>query len=257
MTVFWMQEHTWEEVKNQAELNKGVFLIPVGSTEQHGPHLPVGTDTYVAIALASDASARTGAIITPPLWFGWSPHHLALPGTISVRAEILSELLQDVFLSLNRHGGQKFVVINGHRIVNLPWMQLAAQQAQERLGVTVEIFDPAYMSKEIKGELGFGEIGHAEEIETSYMLLKYPELCKMDRCLDFVPGEPKPLYSVDPSYAGDTLCYVPSTSRSLANLVPQSKGINGRPSLASNNRGKQYHEHLVERLVAIINRLMA
>ena len=252
MNGFWMQEHTWEEIEKQMALCKGTAIVPVGSTEQHGPHLPTGTDAYAAIALADDASARTGAVVTPPLWFGWSPHHLVLPGTISVRAEVLTEVLYDIISSLHKHGGRGFVVVNGHRIVNIPWMQLAAQRAQENLGVRVSIFDPAYMSKEISGALGFGPIGHAEEAETSHMLFKYPELCKMEKAFDFVPAHARPFYSVDPSYPGDTQCYVPSTVNDARTTVERSKGTAGRPTSASAEKGVKYHDHLVARLVSVI-----
>ena len=99
----WLQRMTWEEF----ELNLqrcGVVIIPVGSTEQHGAHLPLGTDTFIAKVLAEGASERTGAIIAPPIWHGWSAHHMVLPGTVTIRPEILAELLFDVIGSLAHHG---------------------------------------------------------------------------------------------------------------------------------------------------------
>jgi len=249
----WLQELTWEEFREAKESAK-VVIVPVGSTEQHGPHLPLGSDSMVAITLAEDASRRTGALIAPPLWYGWSPHHMALDGTISIRPDVLAELLYDVTESLSRHGLKRFVYLNGHRIVNITWMQIAAERAQRVLGVEVVIFDPGYMSKEIVGDLGFGPLGHAEEIETSHMYHRYPALCKPERARDFPPASAE-LYSVDPRYGLDTLCYVPSTAARLAEVAPLSKGVSGRPTLASAEKGRVYHEHLVGRLVTVINRL--
>lgn len=255
MTGHWLQDMTWEDYKDS--LRKcSVVLIPIGSTEQHGPHLPLGTDTMVACALAADASERTGAIIAPPLWFGWSPHHLALPGTISIRAEVLAEVLYDTVASLNQHGCDNFVVINGHRIVNVAWIQIAGERARRLLNVRLVMFDPAYMSKEIVDKLGFGPVGHAEEIESSHMWYCHPELYHADRVLDFVPS-PKSLYSVDPRYAGDTLCYVPSTVPDMMPSVQAAKGVTGSPSKASREKGKQYHEYLVSRLVEVISSMGA
>lgn len=99
----------------------------------------------MAIALAEAASGKTGAVVAPPLWFGWSPHHMVLPGTITVRPEILAELVYDVMESLAKHGCRKFVLINGHRLVNIPWMQIACERARRLLGVQVALFDLAYM----------------------------------------------------------------------------------------------------------------
>ena len=80
----WLQNMKWEEVENALERSENVAIIPVGSTEQHGKHLPLGSDSFAAIGLADDVAKRTGAVVAPPIWFGWSPHHMWLPGTITL-----------------------------------------------------------------------------------------------------------------------------------------------------------------------------
>ncbi len=253
MSAKLLQNMTWEEFGE--EVGRGsVVILPVGSTEQHGRHLPVGTDTMVAISLAQAASERTGAVIAPPLWFGWSPHHMVLPGTITVRPEVLIELLYDVMESLVKHGCRKLILINGHRLVNIPWMQIACERARRQLGVHVVVFDPAYMSKEIVDMLGFGPLGHAEEIESSHMWYCHPELYHADRAKDHAPpaGE---LYSVDPRYPGDALCYVPSTAQGMAKSVEVAGGTTGSPTKASREKGQEYHEHLVARLVEVVEQM--
>ncbi len=251
----WLQEMGWEEVPSRRETAGQLVLIPVGSVEQHGRHLPLGTDSMVAIHVCEEAARKANVLVTPPLWFGWSPHHLALPGTVSVRAEVLLELLFDVLCSLSRHGFDRFIVVNGHRIVNVPWIQICAERAQRELGVRVAIFDPAYMSKEIAGELGFGEVGHAEEIETSHMLHLVPGLVHMERATDYAPPGQRLHYHVDPRSTQDTLCYVPMTARDLERRAPESGGTGGRPTLAAAEKGRRLHEHLVMRLVAVIEEM--
>lgn len=250
----WLQDCSWQELDARRDTAKNVVIIPVGSTEQHGCHLPLGTDTMVAMMLAEDAAERTDTVVAPPLWFGWSPHHMVLPGTITVRPEVLIEVLYDVIQSLQAYGFSKFIVINGHRIVNIPWMQIAAERAQRQMGVKVVLFDPAYMSKDIVGKLGYGPVGHSEEIETSQMLYKHPELVHMEKAADN-PVPKHELYSVDPCFAGDTLCYVPSTVRDMKHSADAAGGTTGTPSKATTEKGKQYHEHLIGNLVAVIKRL--
>lgn len=252
----WLQENNWKEVQELIEKSKGVAIIPIGSTEQHGYHLPTGTDTYVAITLAEAAASFTNALITPPIWFGWSPHHMVLPGTISIRSEVLVEYLFDVIKSMAHHGIKKFILLNGHRIVNIIWMQLAAEKAQRELDIEVKIFDPAYMSKDIVKELDFGSVGHAEEIETSHMLYRYADLVQIDKAVDN-PIKSKNLYSVDPSYAHDTLCYVPSSIKTAKLHAEKSGGTTGEPTKSSIEKGKVYHEHLVNNLVKIIKELQS
>lgn len=247
----WLQDQSWEELSESIDRAKGVAIIPVGSTEQHGHHLPLGTDAMVAIMLAEDGALATKTVVAPPLWYGWSPHHMVLPGTVTVRPEILTELFYDVMESLSRHGFRKIVAINGHRIVNIPWMQIAAERAQRVLGVKVVIFDPAYMSKEFVGRVGYGPVGHAEEIETSQMFYRVPHLVHMEKAKDN-PVAPRPLYSVDPAFHGDTLCYVPSTASQMMSSVKNAGGTTGMPSNANAETGKAYHQHLVDNLVRVI-----
>lgn len=247
----YLQTNSWEEAKQLIEKSKGVAIIPIGSIEQHGPHLPLGTDSYVAITLAEDAAEKTDAIIVPPLWFGWSPHHMVLPGTITIRPEVLIDITYDIISSLVQHGINKIILLNGHRIVNVVWMQLAAERAQRNLDVTVKIYDPAYMSKDIVEKLGFGEVGHAEEVETSHMMYRYSEMVHLDKAKDN-PIKPQELYSVDPAYVHDTLCYVPSSMAHARQNALIAGGVTGEPTKADAQRGKEYHEHLVNNLIKVI-----
>ncbi len=249
----WLQELKWTDVRDYLAQDDRI-VMPVGSTEQHGPWLPVGTDTYAAISLAEDAAAKTGVLAAPPIWTGWTPHHMALPGTISIRAEVLIELLSDAVKSLAAHGFKAFILLNGHRIVNLPWMQIAAERARRELGVQAVLFDPAYMSREIVDRLEFGPVGHAEEIEGSQMLFRYPDLVDQAAARDYLPPEAE-LYHVDPRHPGDTLCYVPGTAAANRQAAEQSGGTAGRPSQASAEKGRAYHEHLVSRLVQVLESL--
>ncbi|MFZ5944181.1 MAG: creatininase family protein [Bacillota bacterium] len=250
----WLQNKSFEEILELKDKGLDTAIIPVGSTEQHGSHLPLGTDTMVANMLAEDAAIKAGVIVAPPLWFGWSPHHMVLPGTITIRPEILIEVLYDVISSLNDHGFKKFVVINGHRIVNIPWMQICAERAQRILGVKIVLFDPAYMSKEIVSKLGYGPVGHSEEIETSQMLYRNPHLVHLEKAKDN-PVQQHPLYSVDPAYPGDTLCYVPSTKKDMQKSVDIAGGTTGSPTKSSAENGQLYHDHLVNNLVQVLNNL--
>ena len=250
----WLQNNSWQEAKQLIEESEGVAIIPVGSIEQHSYHLPVGTDSFVAITLAEDAAEKTHTLIAPPMWCGWSPHHMVLPGTITIRPEVLADYLYDMIESLKSHGITKIVAINGHRIVNVIWMQIAAERAQRNLGVTVKIFDPAYMSKDINAQLGFGPVGHAEEVETSHMMARYPDLVHLELARDN-PIADAELYSVDPCYPHDTMCYVPSTIEQAMKHVDAAGGASGCPTKADAEKGQVYHDHVVNNLVRVIEML--
>ncbi len=247
----WLQKLTWQEIQQKIDESKNTIILPFGSTEQHGLHLPVGTDTMVAIAIAEDAARLANVLVTPPLWFGWSPHHMVLPGTVTIRSEVLIEIVYDVVESLLNGGFSRFVFLNGHRIVNNSWLQVVGERVKREFGVKVVLFDPAYMSQEIVSNLGWGEVGHADEIESSQMMYYYPELVRMERIKDN-PQQHHPRYHIDPRYSGDTLCYVPSNAEEMQIAIGDSGGTIGEPSKASKDGGKAYHEHLVGRLVEAI-----
>ena len=176
------------------------------------------------------------------------------PGTITIRPEVLADLVYDMIASLKAHGGTKIILLNGHRIVNVVWMQIAAERAQRELGVTVKIFDPAYMSKDIVGELEFGPVGHAEEVETSHMMYRFPDMVHLERAKDN-PIKETPLYSVDPCYMHDTLCYVPSSFEHAKKSAEIAGGATGEPSKSNPEKGKIYHEHLIKNLTFVIRQL--
>lgn len=251
-----LQNLTWKEVKHRIDSGKRTIILPVGSTEQHGPHLPLGTDTMVAIVLAETAAEKNDVLVAPPLWFGWSPHHMVLPGTITIRPEILVEVAYDMVASLCEHGFDKFIFVNGHRIVNITWLQIVGERIKRELAAKVVIFDPAYMSKDFDSGLDWGPVGHAEEIEGSHMWHCYPDLVKMDRAKDN-PHSPHALYHIDPRHSGDTLSYVPSSRVEMEKIAKESGGTVGSPSKASREGGKRYHEHLVGRLGEVITMLEA
>ena len=104
---------TWPEVEAYLDQCKGV-IIPLGSTEQHGPTGAIGTDALTAEAVAIAVGCRTGVLVTPTQAFGMAEHHLNFAGTMSLQPATLLAVLHDLVLSLARHGFERIFVINGH-----------------------------------------------------------------------------------------------------------------------------------------------
>jgi creatinine amidohydrolase len=99
---------------DEASRAADVAILPVGSFEQHGPHLPLTTDTLVACAIARAVAAAHGLLLLPPVTMSCSQEHAGWPGSVSIRSATLAAIVNDVAESLRRAGVERLVVINGH-----------------------------------------------------------------------------------------------------------------------------------------------
>ena len=91
MRTQWLHELRWPEIETYLA-GDDVALVPIGATEQHGRHLPLLVDTGWAVAACEHAAGKTGGLIAPPLHFGWSPHHMGYPGSITLGADTLRQV---------------------------------------------------------------------------------------------------------------------------------------------------------------------
>ena len=164
-------EHlTWPEV-NEAVGQKKVIVLPVGSVEQHGHHLPLDVDVKLVSrsALRRRAGART-MLVLPPVSYGFCHHVMDFPGTINVSPSTFVNLLIDIATSVAYHGFTRIVIVNGHGS-NHPLVEQAARQVTLRTGALCLNISwwqlvAEYWNEEVR-ESGPGGCAHACELETS------------------------------------------------------------------------------------------
>jgi creatinine amidohydrolase len=122
---------TWPEVEAYLERSKAIIL-PIGSTEQHGPTGLIGTDAMIAEEIAVRCGAKLGLLVAPTIGIGMAQHHLAFPGSLTLRPETLMAVLGDVFASLSLHGFEQILVMNGHGGNTVPITMAANAFCAER-----------------------------------------------------------------------------------------------------------------------------
>lgn len=108
-----LQHATWPEVEAYLEVNKGI-IVPIGSTEQHGPSGLIGTDALTAEVIGRRVGEETDALVAPTLNYGMAQHHMAFTGTMTLQPSTMIAVVRDLAMSLIRHGFTRIFVVNGH-----------------------------------------------------------------------------------------------------------------------------------------------
>jgi creatinine amidohydrolase len=179
MSVVQLERMTWPEVAAALEVGKRTVIVPVGASEQHGPHLPEATDTLLAEALAVRIAERLGdALVAPSVRPGFSEHHMGFPGTITFSEDLLLSVLDAYVASLTRHGFKRIVVFSTHG-GNYPAL---GKWRPASTGVIVLHDLNGFLEAMLGGIRKFGRTDtttpHADVSETSEMLALHPDLVR-------------------------------------------------------------------------------
>jgi creatinine amidohydrolase len=179
LSRFWVQELTRPAFEDWLEKEPApVVIIGIGAIEQHGTHLPLGTDSLGVAKFIYDVASRTNSICIHPCWPGYSPHHMAFPGTVTFSADTLLNILLDTIESFAQHGVKRIVLINYHG-GNGNIMNLAAQIARREYRVMVATpHGPSgtETAKKIQDRMKRYYEVHSGPRETAFALHYFPEL---------------------------------------------------------------------------------
>jgi creatinine amidohydrolase len=191
MTKVRYDELTWPEMR-EAIAHGPVVLLPFGTIEDHGPHLPLNTDNVIVEAICLEAASRAPGemLVMPLLAYGLDEHHMDFPGTVSVDMQTLLAHLADVAISAAHHGFTHVLIVNGHGS-NASLADLAARRVVLETGIVCGAMSPnaaidptlaePTLSQMRRSEPG--GVAHAGEYETAMMLHLRPELVQMDKAV--------------------------------------------------------------------------
>ncbi len=197
---------SWPEVEDYLKSCKAIIL-PIGSTEQHGPTGAIGTDALTAEAVALEVGVQTGVLVAPAQVFGMAEHHLAFPGTMSLQPSTLLLVLNDLLLSLARNGFERLFVINGHggniATIKAAFAQTYLSARDKNFSVAKNLkcklsnwFMVPEVYKEAAKLYGSKEGQHATPSEISLTLYLESSLLNKQRLLDD-PVPAGPIYGAD------------------------------------------------------------
>ncbi|MEH7886362.1 creatininase family protein [Bacillus sp. JJ1609] len=181
-----------------------VAILPMGATEQHGHHLPLGVDIYLAEGVSRKLSEKTGALVLPTQPFGYSWVWRDIPGTVSLQQHHVEAVIKDIAHSVARYGIKMLVLVNGHDANNAS-MKYATRELADELDIPViYLFYPNLnkVMEDICDSPTWHGMVHACEFETSLMLALKPELVQMSKAVKEYPEKPR-LYGKSSISLGD------------------------------------------------------
>ncbi len=261
MEKIFLNEMTWQEVQSAIEQNK-IPVIPVGSTEQHGPHLTIDTDSFLCFEVIREVAVKfSRLVVVPPVVYGYSSHHLQFPGTISLRPFTLINLLVDICLCLAKHGFKKIFILNGHG-GNRGVISTAARYAEDQMEKPIPIASANYFdfAKEQITRLRESKLqgmAHAGELETSLQLFLRSNLVSKSKIQKSVLPIPINDYVyadlMKPSVVNLTVS--PENSQEIARAYACSEnGVAGDPTCASTKKGELFFKSIVEDVVRFLKK---
>ncbi len=229
---------SWPEVRAAIEGGRDTIVLALGATEQHGPHMPIGTDAMLGDRLAFALADRLDAFVAPTVRVGCSSHHVGFAGTMSIGDETFHALVSDLVRSLAAGGFRRIVLVPTHG-GNFGPLAAALEKLGPVDGVRVDAITDVSVLLQV-AMLGQDEHGvplnegglHAGEWETSLMLELHPELVHMERAEAGFTG--------DPQEAIGTLF----RDEGVASL--SENGVLGDPARSSAEHGRRYWERAVE-----------
>ncbi|MFN3323620.1 MAG: creatininase family protein [Bryobacteraceae bacterium] len=241
------QHHTWQELRELVR-RQPVVILPIGSVEDHGYHLPLDVDNFLIWNICEEAARRAGGeiLLMPQIPYGFETHHMDFPGTIDIRMEHLLNFVLDVTKSIAHHGFERILIADGHGS-NMPILDLVARRTVLETNALCGAFIwPSLAPKAIAQarESGRGGMAHACELETSVYLHLDPTRVQMDKAQK-EQGLPESEFIWMDLMEGSGVLLMDEWTRF------SKSGVVGDPTLATAEKGKFIFEAVVNALVRL------
>jgi creatinine amidohydrolase len=245
-----LDELTEPEVAALMESGVRTLLVPTGSTEQHGPHGPLGTDVIIPREVCRRVAEARNALVAPPLPYGLAAGHRGFAGLAYLSAPTYLAVIEDLILSFVESGFRRVVFVNGH-YTNYPAINLACFNASAKLPEGAAAWALSYWDAlppdEAEAYLSLSSGLHANIGETSAVMAVRPELVKLDRAVEGWPPFPKLGGPVMPTIFAFFETSAGSTFRALPH------GVWGDPRDSSGELGLEFFEQIARAVTTVMD----
>jgi len=251
--------------KAQERLKKNdLIIIPVGSTENHGPNACSGEDTFLVTRMAEQVAKATGCTVAEPIWYGSHPfHHLGMPGTVMVPEEDLAAYLRAVIAGFWNTGFRKQIFLNGHAqdyVIPLAIHQFAKKYQVPAIIVNVNwwFVIPEHIRDKAHGGPFETPFIHADEVETSFSQALFPEMIDQKHAMATKPMKIFPEGHIDKSGNAYSLPipFWQQIGASAIEVVSTPEGIVGDATLADPEKAKPGLNAIMDYIEKLINDIM-
>jgi len=242
-----LAQMTWPEARRRFK-EVDIALLPVGSIEQHGPHLPLDTDSFDAQYLARQVAAACSSpkpLVFPLIPYGVSYHHDDFTGTISISNDTLSRMVYEIGMSAAKSGITKLIIINGHG-GNVPTLKFAAQMINRDARIFTTVDTGETSDADLDAICETANDVHAGEIETSTSLFVRPHLVNMRKAKKFVPE-----FSI--KYLNFSAKRSVEWFAQTSHISPD--GVLGDPTKATAKKGEKMWKIMIKNLVELVESL--
>lgn len=243
------QHLTWPELREAAKAQP-VVILPIGSVEDHGHHLPLDTDNFLIWSICEAAAQRAPSeiLLMPHIPYGFETHHRDFPGTIDIEMEHLLHFVLDVTKSVARHGFRRILIADGHGS-NMPILDLVARRTILESDALCGCFIWPSLAAKVINELREspvpGGMAHACELETSvYLHLDGPRV-QMDKAVKEMNVPPSRFIWLDLMQGSPVLLMDHWTRFSRSGVV-------GDPTLATAEKGRRIFDAVVAALIELV-----
>jgi creatinine amidohydrolase len=260
----YFQNMTGRDVQERLKTND-LIIIPVGSTEAHGPHAPYGEDSFLVTRMAEQVAQATGCTISQPLWFGSHPfHHLGMPGTIVVPEEYFVGMLKAIIAGFWNAGFRKQILLNGHGqeyVIPTAIHQFAKTFQVPAVLLNVNWYHavPEHFKTTDQGGPYETPFIHADEVETSWSLALLPEYVKQEDAVDTKPFGFLPEGHIDK--AGNLLhrpvAWYGQVGCGPIEVAAYKPGVVGKATLANIEKARAGVAAFLDYLEKLVNDIMS